>query len=42
MTPASIPILRITGATPPGMALPPEFQGATIDRVVQVPTRLVE
>jgi branched-chain amino acid transport system substrate-binding protein len=42
ITTASIPILRITGATPPGAGLPPEFQGATIDRVVQVPTKLVE
>ena len=38
---ADIPIVRITGATPPGAGLPPEFQGAVLDRVVQVPTRLV-
>jgi hypothetical protein len=42
ITTASIPILRITGATPPGAGLPPDFQGATLDRVVQVPTKLVE
>ena len=40
--PASIPILRITGATPPGESLPPDFQGATLDHVVQVPTNLVK
>jgi branched-chain amino acid transport system substrate-binding protein len=40
--PASIPILRITGATPPGADLPPDFQGATLDRLVQVPTDLVK
>jgi ABC-type branched-subunit amino acid transport system substrate-binding protein len=40
--PASIPILRVTGATPPGASLPPDFQGATLDRVVQVPTNLVK
>lgn len=42
ITRAAIPILRITGATPPGSGLPPEFQGATVDRVVQVPIDLVE
>jgi ABC-type branched-subunit amino acid transport system substrate-binding protein len=36
ITTTSIPILRITGATPPGASLPPDFQGATLDRVVQV------
>ena len=40
ITTTSIPILRITGATPPGAGLPPEFQGATVDRVVQAPTDL--
>jgi branched-chain amino acid transport system substrate-binding protein len=38
----AIPILRLTGATPPGAGLPPEFQGATLDRVVQVPADLVK
>jgi ABC-type branched-subunit amino acid transport system substrate-binding protein/DNA-binding beta-propeller fold protein YncE/predicted Ser/Thr protein kinase len=42
ITTASIPILRITGATPPGESLPPDFQGATLDRLVQVPTDLVK
>jgi hypothetical protein len=40
--PASIPILRITGATPPGANLPPDFQGATLDRLVPVPANLVK
>jgi ABC-type branched-subunit amino acid transport system substrate-binding protein len=39
---ASVPILRITGATPPGAGLPPDLQGAVVDRVVKVPTRLVD
>ena len=42
MTTASIPIVRITGTTPPCAGLPPDFQGATVDRVVQVPTNLVD
>jgi ABC-type branched-subunit amino acid transport system substrate-binding protein len=41
ITTASIPILRITGATPPGADLPKLFQGAVIDRVVDVPASLV-
>jgi ABC-type branched-subunit amino acid transport system substrate-binding protein/DNA-binding beta-propeller fold protein YncE len=42
ITTASIPILRITGATPPGTDFPSEFQGAVLDRVVKVPARLAE
>ena len=42
ITTASVPILRITGATPPGLDLPPDFQGAVVDRVVKVPTSLVD
>ena len=42
VTTASIPILRITGATPPGTDFPGEFQGAVLDRVVKVPARLAE
>jgi branched-chain amino acid transport system substrate-binding protein len=42
ITTASVPILRITGATPPGMDLPRDFQGAVVDRVVKVPTSLVD
>jgi hypothetical protein len=41
ITPASVPILRITGSTPPSAGLPSMFQGAVIDRVVEIPTRLV-
>jgi ABC-type branched-subunit amino acid transport system substrate-binding protein/DNA-binding beta-propeller fold protein YncE/predicted Ser/Thr protein kinase len=42
ITTASIPILRVTGATPPGESIPRDFQGATLDRVVQVPPSLVK
>ena len=42
ITAASIPILRVTGATPPGASLPPDFQGAVVDRLVKVPPGLVE
>jgi branched-chain amino acid transport system substrate-binding protein len=42
ITPASLPILRITGATRPGTSLPAAFQGATVDQIVQVPTDLVK
>jgi ABC-type branched-subunit amino acid transport system substrate-binding protein/DNA-binding beta-propeller fold protein YncE len=41
VTPATVPILRITGSTPPGAGLPSGFQGAVVDRVVEVPRRLV-
>ena len=41
ITTASIPILRITGATPPGTDLPKLFQGAVVDRVVDVPASLL-
>jgi ABC-type branched-subunit amino acid transport system substrate-binding protein/DNA-binding beta-propeller fold protein YncE len=41
ITPATVPILRITGSTPPQAGLPSQFQGAVIDRVVEVPRRLV-
>ena len=37
MTPASIPIVRITGTTPPGTNLPSDFQGAVVDRVMKLP-----
>ena len=42
ITSASVPILRITGSTPPGAGLPKQFQGSVVDRVVEVPPRLVE
>jgi ABC-type branched-subunit amino acid transport system substrate-binding protein/DNA-binding beta-propeller fold protein YncE len=41
VTPATVPILRITGSTPPGTGLPSGFQGAVVHRVVEVPRRLV-
>jgi branched-chain amino acid transport system substrate-binding protein len=40
ITAAQIPIVRITGATPPGAGIPQEFQGAVVDRVVEVPASL--
>ena len=40
ITTASIPILRITGATPPSTPLPSEFQGAVVDTVVKLPASL--
>ena len=39
-TTAAIPILRITGATPPGTPLPSAFQGAVVDTVVKLPASL--
>jgi branched-chain amino acid transport system substrate-binding protein len=41
VTPATVPILRITGATPPQAGLPSNLQGAVIDRVVEIPRRLI-
>jgi branched-chain amino acid transport system substrate-binding protein len=41
ISPASVPILRITGSTPPEAGLPRDFQGAVIDRVVEIPPRLL-
>ncbi|MET0762716.1 MAG: protein kinase [Thermoleophilaceae bacterium] len=41
VTPATVPIVRITGATPPQAGLPSNFQGAVVDRVVEIPRRLV-
>jgi ABC-type branched-subunit amino acid transport system substrate-binding protein len=38
IVPASVPILRLTGRTPPGAGLPPEFEGAVVDRVVKLPS----
>ena len=40
ITTASIPILRITGATPPSTPLPSDFQGAVVDTVVKLPASL--
>jgi len=39
-TTAAIPILRLTGATPPGTPLPSRFQGAVVDTVVKLPATL--
>jgi len=41
ITPATVPILRITGATPPEAGLPASYQGAVVDREVDVPRRLM-
>ncbi|MGZ5359721.1 MAG: branched-chain amino acid ABC transporter substrate-binding protein, partial [Solirubrobacterales bacterium] len=40
ITPARVPILRVTGKTPPQAGLPDPFQGAVLDRVVTVPASL--
>jgi hypothetical protein len=41
VTPATVPIVRITGSTPSQAGLPGNFQGAVVDRVVEIPQRLV-
>jgi hypothetical protein len=41
LTPAKMPIIRITGSTPPEARLPELFQGAVIDRVVEIPRPLI-
>ena len=41
LTPASVPIVHITGSTPPSAELPSHLQGAVIDRVVEIPRRLI-
>jgi hypothetical protein len=41
ITPASVPILRVTGSTPPSVRIPSGFQGAVIDRVENIPRRLL-
>jgi ABC-type branched-subunit amino acid transport system substrate-binding protein len=41
ITPAPVTILRVTGSTPPGSELGPDYAGAVVDRVVRVPERLV-
>jgi ABC-type branched-subunit amino acid transport system substrate-binding protein len=40
LTPAKMPIIRITGSSPPSSRLPKFMQGAVIDRVVEIPRRL--
>jgi ABC-type branched-subunit amino acid transport system substrate-binding protein len=41
LTPAKMPIIRITGSTPPSARLPDSLQGAVVDRVVEIPPRLI-
>jgi ABC-type branched-subunit amino acid transport system substrate-binding protein len=41
LTPAKMPILRITGSTPPSSRLPKIMQGAIVDHVVEIPRRLI-
>jgi hypothetical protein len=41
LTPNKMPIIRITGTTPPSSPLPKFMQGAVIDRVVEIPRRLI-
>jgi ABC-type branched-subunit amino acid transport system substrate-binding protein/DNA-binding beta-propeller fold protein YncE len=40
ITPAQLPVFRVTGATPADVDVFEPFQGATIDRVLEVPARL--
>jgi ABC-type branched-subunit amino acid transport system substrate-binding protein/streptogramin lyase len=42
IAPPTVPILRVTGRTPPDLHIPPRYQGAVIDRVVTIPQNLVE
>jgi ABC-type branched-subunit amino acid transport system substrate-binding protein/DNA-binding beta-propeller fold protein YncE len=42
ITPADMPIIRITGSTPPEAGLPPQFQGSVVHSVIRVPPELVE
>jgi hypothetical protein len=41
LTPAVIPVIHITGSTPPSARLPSQLQGAVIDRVIRVPRNLI-
>jgi branched-chain amino acid transport system substrate-binding protein len=41
-TAAAVPIMRITGTTPPNADLPAQFRGSVLDRVVEVPASLVQ
>jgi hypothetical protein len=42
ITPAQVPIIRITGSTPPEAGLSPQFQGSVVHSVIRVPPELVE
>ena len=41
LTPALVPVIRITGSTPPSAQLPAHLQGAVIDRVIRIPRNLI-
>jgi hypothetical protein len=41
VSPATVPIVRITGSSPPQASLPSHLQGAVLDRVVEIPRRLI-
>jgi ABC-type branched-subunit amino acid transport system substrate-binding protein len=41
LTPAKMPIIRITGSTPPSSPLPKFMQGAVIHSAVEIPRRLI-
>ena len=41
LTPAVVPVIHITGSTPPSARLPAHLQGAVIDRVIRVPRNLI-
>jgi ABC-type branched-subunit amino acid transport system substrate-binding protein len=41
LTPAKLVIIRITGSTPPSSRIPESMQGAVLDRVVEIPRRLI-
>jgi hypothetical protein len=36
-----MPVIRITGSTPPSAGLPEFLQGAVVNRVVEIPRRLI-
>jgi branched-chain amino acid transport system substrate-binding protein len=40
ITPAPVSIFRVTGRTPPGEAVFPQFEGTVLDRVISVPASL--
>jgi branched-chain amino acid transport system substrate-binding protein len=42
ISPATVMIVRITGSSPPGSGLSPDYQGAVVDRIVKVPASLAK
>jgi YVTN family beta-propeller protein len=42
ITPAKLSVLRVTGRSATDERLPDDYQGATVDRVLEVPTSLVD